>query len=165
MKNIQLLMILALTLITGLSNAQSTTHEEARTYPKAEKGMVQNIIYLPKSVDNGDLNKKVEVYVGKYMETDQCNHYGLSGEFDSKKVDKKDWLNYYTFSTTGNAFSTLMACSDTTKRFQFVTSKPILMDYNANLPIVIYAPEGFDVHYRIFNADPQEYKATIVRSK
>ena len=163
MKAVNKILAVAMVMISSLSIAQTSVHENAKSFPSANEGMVQHIIYLPKSADRGDNNKKVEVYVGKYMETDMCNNYNLLGEFDKKEVTGKNWLSYYTFSSKGDAMSTLMGCLDNTKQNKFVTGQKLLLDYNGNLPIVIYTPEGMEVRYRIFTADTQEYKAQEVR--
>jgi ecotin len=35
---------------------------------------------------------------------------------------------------------------------QFVTAAPLLIRYNSRLPIVVYAPLGYEVKYRIWSA-------------
>ncbi len=165
MKKFKALMLFAFTFVTGLGMAQSNNLQDEKAFPKAENGMIKHVIYLPTTVDNGDSDKKVEVYVGTYMETDMCNNYGLLGEFVEGTVTNKNWLNFYTYNTKGEAFSTLKGCLDGGKKTQFVKGQRLLLDYNGRLPIVVYTPVGFEVRYRIFNADTQEYKATTVQQK
>ena len=33
--------------------------------------------------------------------------------------------------------------------------EPYLIRYNSRMPIVVYAPEGVEVHYRIWSAEPK----------
>lgn len=145
MKLISKVVAFAFTVVTTLGFAQTSFLEEAKTYPAAEKGMIQHIIYLPKSADKNESHKKVEVFVGKYMETDLCNNYGLMGEFVKKEVPGKNWLTYYDFQSKGDAISTMMGCMEAGTQTRLVKSQTLLMDYNGNLPIVIYTPEGMEV--------------------
>jgi ecotin len=40
-------------------------------------------------------------------------------------------------------------------RFITIGGEPYLIRYNSRLPIVVYAPEGVEVHYRIWNAESE----------
>lgn len=165
MKILSKIVAFTFSIMATVGFAQSSIYESANNYPPAEKGKVQHIIYLPKSAAGGDNNKKVEVYVGKYMETDMCNNYRLMGEFEKKEVTGKNWLSYYNFESKGDAMQTLMGCMDNSTQRKFVTGERLVFDYNGNLPIVIYTPEGMEVRYRIFVADQDEYKAQEVPAK
>ncbi len=44
-------------------------------------------------------------------------------------------------------------------RFITLGGEPFLLRYNSKLPIVVYVPEGVEVRYRIWTADP---KATAI---
>jgi len=35
---------------------------------------------------------------------------------------------------------------------QFVHGEPLQIRYNSRLPVVVYAPKGYEVRYRIWNA-------------
>jgi ecotin len=35
---------------------------------------------------------------------------------------------------------------------QFVSGTPLLIRYNSRLPIVVYAPEGYEIKYRTWTA-------------
>ena len=109
-------------------------------------------------------NKKIEIFVGKNTKVDKCNRHFLSGELQSQEL--KGWgYNYYTFKTNGNIGGTLMACNETGTVDKFVSAQPFLTDYNGKMPIVIYAPEGYDVQYKIFKAEPENYRAFQVKQK
>jgi len=41
-------------------------------------------------------------------------------------------------------------------RFIRLGGDPYLIRYNSRLPIVVYVPEGVEVHYRLWHADPGE---------
>jgi ecotin len=41
----------------------------------------------------------------------------------------------------------------------FVTASPLYVPYNSRLPIVVYAPAGYEVRYRIWQAAKETHKA------
>jgi ecotin len=45
------------------------------------------------------------------------------------------------------------------RTFVPLTGEPMLVRYNASLPIVIYAPEGLQVRWRIWKAERGRQKA------
>ena len=55
------------------------------------------------------------------------------------------------------SMSTMMA--DSLKVKKFVTAPSIKARYNAQVPIVIYAPEGYEVQYRVWEVSNQTYQA------
>lgn len=131
-------------------------------YPLPEKGYRQMIIDVPHS--QNDDHKKIEFRVGKYMEVDGCNHYGLMGTLEKKEL--QGWgYNYYTFKTQGNAFSTQMGCPDQQKRNLFVSAQTEIINYNGRLPVVIYVPNGYEVRFRLYTTDGDDYEAGIVPLK
>jgi ecotin len=40
-------------------------------------------------------------------------------------------------------------------RFITLGGEPFLIRYNSRLPVVVYAPEGVEVRYRIWSAAPE----------
>lgn len=146
-------------------SAQSVIDKiDTSVFPKAQKGMVQYVIEVPHSSIDQDANKKIEIYVGQYKDTDKCNHQFLNGELVQKDL-KGYGYQYYEFKTNGEIASTLMGCGDTGTINKFVTAQPQLTDYNGRMPIVVYAPEGYDVQFKIYKAEPETYRAYQVRSK
>ncbi|WP_353135481.1 ecotin family protein [Pseudopedobacter sp.] len=163
----QILNKLSFTLaLVGLSlsiMAQSTIiKQDLSIYPKPEKGYKQLVIEVPHS--KNDINKRIEFTVGKWMEVDGCNSHGLQGTLEKK--DLQGWgYNYYIFKTKGDVFSTQMACPGTPNRHMFVSGQREFVNYNGQLPIVIYVPEGYDVQFRIYKAEEDIYQASEVRQK
>lgn len=120
------------------------------------------VIEVPHS--SQDSNKKIEFTIGKMMEVDGCNSHGLMGSLEKK--DLKGWgYDYYVFQSNGDVFSTQMGCPDAAKRNLFVSNQPETTRYNGRMPIVIYVPEEFEVKFKIFTADQDEYVAQEVRIK
>ena len=50
-----------------------------------------------------------------------------------------------------------MAVDPVPKEFWFITlgGDPYIINYNSQLPVVVYVPEGVEVRYRIWTARPQ----------
>ncbi len=158
MKKVIGLFLVFLSLTTG-AMAQKV---DVSIFPKPEKGYKQMVIEVPHSKQ--DANKKIEFTVGKMMEVDGCNNYGLMGTLEKK--DLQGWgYDYYVFTSKGDVFSTQMGCPDAPKRHLFVSSQPETTRYNGRMPIVIYVPEEYEVRFKIFVADQDEYEAQEVRTK
>jgi len=148
--------------LSGDFSAQTFTKVDTDIFPKAEKKQKKVVIEVPYSSTDSD--KKIEIFVGKEMETDQCNQYSLPGSF--LKKDLKGWgYSYLVFNSNGNAVSTMKACVDSGIKTQFVYGQGYLVDYNGRTPIVVYIPEGFSVKYKIYKADSEWYEAPEILEK
>lgn len=153
---------LALSLGITMAASGQSKQVDISMYPQPEKGYRQVIIDVPHS--KNDNHKKIEFRVGKYMEVDGCNHYGLMGTLEKKEL--QGWgYSYYTFKTQGQAFSTQMGCPDASKRNLFVTAQPETVNYNGRLPVVIYVPDDYEVKFQIYTTDGDDYEAGVVPRK
>jgi len=143
-------------------NAQQTgkvneAEKALEAFPAAEKGMVRHVIQLKKQKDESLF--KVEIIPGKNMLVD-CNYHTLMGKLEEK--DLQGWgYNYYVFSSDGQTRSTLMACNKP-KENKFVQAQTVTLNYNSRLPIVVYAPEGYEIQYRIWSAS-KKTKSSIIK--
>ncbi|MEC4114176.1 ecotin family protein [Myroides pelagicus] len=147
---------------TTMTMGQTINRLDTSIFPKPEKGYKQVLIEVPHS-DN-DHNKKIEFSIGKVIQVDGCNKYMLGGTLEKK--DLKGWgYSYYEFSSKGDVASTMMACPDVAKKMEFVSSQVEVVRYNGKLPIVIYVPENFQVRFKIYKTDAEEYFANEVRQK
>ncbi len=161
-KFLQLVAVLFIGL--GLSSNSAMAQEtivkvNTDIFPAAEKGYKKMVIEVPHSAN--DKKKKIEFSIGKMMEVDGCNSFGLQGTLETK--DLQGWgYNYYVFQTKGEIISTQMACPGLPKRNLFVSHQPTLVNYNGKMPIVIYVPEEYDVQFKIFTADDEVYRAAEV---
>ncbi|ELY4033226.1 serine protease inhibitor ecotin [Cronobacter sakazakii] len=144
--------------ISGSVFAAEKTSENIAPFPKAEKGMVRQVIDLPERQD--EASYKVELVIGQTLDVD-CNKHQLAGKFERKTLE--GWgYDYYTFESAKNVdgsvmyTSTMMACPDGKKEKKFVTAnlgENGMLNYNSKLPVVVYAPENIDVKYRLWKAD------------
>ena len=152
-KQIFFLSLLTVALLSTSCRNQraASTHDTAiaqigSTVPIVDN-FVPNIIVLSGRADESRF--RLEVIAGKEMEID-CNHHGLVGEFEERVLDNGEIALF--FHSTGNVFSTQMACLDDTRRPAFVSAPPHLMRYNSAAPLVVHTPQGISVRYRVWEA-------------
>jgi len=151
------IMLFGLSFSPTRSQAQETLIKvNSNIFPTPQEGYKRMIIEVPYS--ENDKNKKIEFSIGKMMEVDGCNHFGLNGNLEKK--DLQGWgYSYYEFKTDGQVISTQMACPDATKRNLFVSAQPELVQYNGKMPIVIYVPQEYDVQFKIYSAGKETFRA------
>lgn len=155
---ISILVPLSLSLATLGSQALAASLKDVAPYPEAEAGFTRQVIKLPAQIDENDY--KVEIVAGKQLDVD-CNRQRLGGTLEEKTL--QGWgYNYYRLEAVKGPMSTLMACPDgkKTKAFVPVVGEGFMLRYNSKLPIVVYAPTGVEVNYRIWSAGEQLTKAT-----
>lgn len=148
MKNTVLFTIILLLTITYPVHAA----DNMKAFPAAEEGIVRNVIQLPKQNDESAF--KLELIVGKTVQTDPENRYFFSGSIKREMI--KGWgYSRYIVSKLGPMAGTLMAVDPNTPKVdRFITlgGEPYLIRYNSRLPVVVYAPEDVEVRYRIWSA-------------
>ena len=127
-----------------------------KAYPAAAAGMKRIVIHLDAQAD--EFAWKVELSVGKEMETDGVNRMGGGAKIAEKTVD--GWGYTYFEATQAAMMSTLIGVPPgTPKVTRFVTmagTGPVR--YNSRLPLVVYVPEGLEVRYRLWKAEPETRK-------
>lgn len=126
-----------------------------KAFSPAEAGMVRHVLQLPKQ--NDEFAFKVEIIVGKTVLVDEGNRYFFGGKIEEEVID--GWgFPRYNVSKLGPMAGTLMAVDPNAPKIsRFVTlgGEPYLIRYNSLLPVVVYAPEGVEVRYRIWSAGPE----------
>ncbi|MFC0229244.1 serine protease inhibitor ecotin [Serratia aquatilis] len=134
--------------------------EKVAPFPKAEKGMSRQVIYLPKQ--ENEENLKVELLIGKMLEVD-CNRQMMGGNLESKTLE--GWgFTYFVLDKISAPASTMMACPDNSKRLEFVAAHlgdAALQRYNSRLPIVVYVPKNVEVRYRVWSASAEIGRAVV----
>jgi ecotin len=142
----------ALAFLSAMLSVQAADNMKA--FPPAEEGMVRHVLQLPKQDDESAF--KVELIVGKTVQVDERNRYFFGGKIEEKTI--KGWgFPRYNLRKLGPMVGTQMAINpDTPKVNRFVTlgGEPYLIRYNSRLPIVVYAPKGVEVRYRVWSAGP-----------
>lgn len=128
--------------------------DDLKPFPEAANGFSRHVIRLAETSDEG--NRKVEIRVGKNLMVD-CNRTRFAGNLE-RHVAKGWGYPYYELKTPGGPVSTMMACPEDapkTEQFVPVVGEGYLLRYNSKLPVVVYAPEGFTVRYRLWTTTDQ----------
>ena len=126
--------------------------DNLKAFPPAEEGMVRYVLQLPKQAEESAF--KVELMVGKTVQVDEQNRYFFGGKIEAETI--KGWgFTRYRVSKLGPMGGTRMAVDPNAPkvpRFIPIGGEPYIIRYNSRLPIVVYVPEGVEVHYRIWTA-------------
>jgi len=151
MKTVYLIVVLSF--LAAMSPVSAADNMKA--FPPAGKGMTRHVLQLPKQDD--EYAFKVELIVGKTVQLDEGNRYFFGGKI--KAVNIEGWgFTRYVVSELGPMAGTLVAVDPNAPkvpRFITIGGEPYLIRYNSLLPVVVYAPEGVEVRYRIWSAAPE----------
>ena len=125
---------------------------ELKAFPDAREGMERHVIVLPHKERGEEDGFRVELIAGKTMLTDGVNLMRLGSSITPTPL--KGWgYTYYEVAGSDVAMSTMMAAPEGAQKVEsFVQGTPLLIRYNSRLPIVIYAPEGYEIRYRVWSA-------------
>ena len=126
-------------------------HPALEPFPEAADGMIRYVIVLPE-MPRPEENYSVELVAGRTILTDGVNRVRMDTTLLPKPLE--GWgYTYYEMTGDGRVASTLMAVPEGTPPVEaFVGGSPLTVRYNSRLPLVIYAPEGFEIRYRIWAA-------------
>jgi len=125
-----------------------------KPYPPAEEGYKRMVINLPLLVDEDA--HKLELIIGKTIKVD-CNHHWFGGQL-TEEVAKGWGYTYFILKSVQGLASTLMACPPEMKdqeTFVQVRGDGNLLRYNSKVPMVVYVPIDFEVHYKIWAASKE----------
>ncbi len=156
MKRIKFLITICVLAASTFVNAA----DNMKAFPPAEEGMVRYVYKMPKQDDDNLF--KVELIVGKMVKVDKDNRYFFGG--DVKRETIEGWgFSYYKVEKLGPMAGTLMAVDPNqpkVERFISVNHQLGLLRYNSCLPLVVYAPEGIEVRYRLWRGDAETVEMT-----
>jgi ecotin len=161
-RNVLILIILVTVLflqIGAVQGADNPQHSELKAFPSPEKNVNRFVIVLPHKTRGEEEEYKVEIIPGKTMLTDGVNQMRLGATVTPRPL--KGWgYTYYEVSGSDLTMSTLIAPPEGTEQLEtFVAGSPMLIRYNSRLPIVIYAPVGYQIRYRIWQTGKKLEKA------
>ena len=151
MRRTFLLTLMAILLGTALLSAQ----DDMQAFPPADEGMTRHVLRLPAEPDETLL--KVELILGKAVLTDAANRYFFGGEIAAETIPGWGYTRY-VLPRLGPMAGTLMAvdpAAPKAERFIALAGEPYLVRYNSRLPVVVYAPTGVEVRWRVWRADAQ----------
>jgi ecotin len=133
--------------------------DHMKAFPPPDQGQLRYVINLAEQDDES--NYQVELIVGQTVEIDEINNYFFGGQI--KKESIAGWgYTRYVVRELGPMAGTLMAVDPSApkvNRFIRLAGEPYLVRYNSRLPVVVYVPEGAEVRYRIWRAEPESRKA------
>ena len=141
--------ILSLLIVMPASQAA----DDMKAFPPAEEGMVRYVLQLPKQ--NDETAFRLELIAGKTVQLDESNRYFFGGKIEAETIQGWGYTRYVV-SKLGPMAGTLMAIDPNAPKVdRFITlgGDPYLIRYNSRLPVVVYAPEGVEVRYRIWSTN------------
>lgn len=149
-KTLRLLLLVNL-LVLGMP-VPGAGHPELKAFPAAREGMERFVIVLPHKERGEEDDFMVELITGKTMLADGVNQMRLGNAIEPRILE--GWgYTYYEVTGPAVVINTLMAPPEGAPMVErFVSAAPLHIRYNSRLPIVVYAPEGYEVRYRIWTA-------------
>lgn len=142
----------SLTSLLLMSTHAAPEHEQLKAFPEAEEGQKRHVIVLPEKSRDEEAGFQVELIPGKVLMTDGVNQVRHASRIESRPLE--GW-GYSFYEVTGEdlVMNTLMAVPPGAEPVEsFVAGTSLMIDYNSRLPIVIYAPVGVEIRYRIWEA-------------
>jgi ecotin len=135
------------------TSASGQTADHLPAFPPPGAGMVRHVLHLPAQGD--EPLHKVELIVGKAVETDPHNRYFFAGRIEAETIQGYGFTRYVVKKLGPMAGTRMAIPPNTPKAARFITlgGEPYFIRYNSRLPIVVYAPEGAEVRYRIWSPE------------
>ena len=130
----------------------SEQHPQLKAFPAPSDGMQRFVIVLPHKERGEEDRFGVGLVTGREMMTDGVNLVRLGDRIEPRTL--KGWgYTYYEVTGSSATMSTMMAPPPGAPQVkQFVSAMPLRIAYNSRLPVVVYAPKGYQVRYRIWTA-------------
>ncbi len=129
--------------------------DDMKAFPPAGEGTVRYVLQLPARDDESAF--RVELIVGKTVQVDERNRYFFGGKIEETTI--QGWgFPRYNVGDLGPMAGTRIAVDPTAPkvaRFVALGGDPYIIRYNSRLPIVVYVPDGAEVRYRIWRAEPE----------
>jgi len=144
--------ILAGCMVLLTMSVHSEQHPQLKAFPAPSEGMERFVILLPHKERGEEDQFGVELVAGREMLTDGVNLVRLGTRIEPRPL--KGWgYTYYEVTGSSATMSTMMAPPPGAPQVkQFVSASPLRIAYNSRLPVVVYAPRGYQVRYRIWSA-------------
>ena len=128
--------------------------DNMKAFPPADEGMSRFVLQLPEQADETLI--KVQLLVGKTVQTDEQNRYFFGGKINEETI--QGWgFPRFVVRELGPMAGTLIATdpqAPKVSRFITLGGEPFLVRYNSRLPLVVYVPNGVEVRYRLWKAEP-----------
>jgi len=123
-----------------------------KAYPPAPAGRERKVLLLPHKTREEEGDFRVEIVVGRTIETDGVNRYRFGGTLEERDIP--GWgFSYYDAVGTFDVPAATRIAADGRRERQFVAGPRMLVPYNSRLPLVVMVPEGCEVRWRLWRAD------------
>lgn len=144
--------LLAVGLIALSMSVSASQHPELKAFPLPAEGMERFVIVLPHKDRGEEDDFAVEIIAGRQMQTDGVNRVRLGNLIQPRAL--AGWgYTYYEVTGPSTTMSTMMAPPPGAPKVeQFVAASPLRIAYNSRLPVIVYAPAGYEIRYRIWEA-------------
>ena len=131
--------------------AAAAEHPELHAFPAAPAGQQKLVIVLEHKERSDEGAFQVELIPAKRMLTDGVNLLRLGSTIAPRPL--QGWgYTYYEVTGSDRVMSTMMGVPEGAEKVeQLVRGTPLMIRYNSRLPIVIYAPQGYEVEYRVWS--------------
>jgi len=142
----------AMATLAATPAANPQAEKNMKAFPAAADGQTRFVLQLPQADNENEM--KVELIIGKTVQTDAVNNYFFGGKIDAQNVEGWGYTKYVV-AQLGPMAGTLMAPppgAAKVDRFVTLGGEPYLIRYNSKLPVVIYVPQGVEVRYKIWSA-------------
>jgi ecotin len=145
------ILLLSLFMLSNTGDAE----DNMKAFPPADEGMSRFVLQLPEQADETLI--KVELLIGKTVQTDERNRYFFGGKIIEETI--QGWgFPRFVVKELGPMAGTLVAVdpqAPKVSRFITLGGEPLLIRYNSRLPLVVYVPNGVEVRYRLWKAEPE----------
>jgi ecotin len=144
----------ALSLIACFSMVRFPS-DQLKAFPKAAEGTKRFVIQLPEQENETDF--RVELQVGKMVETDSANRYFFSGKIEEETIIGWGFPKYIVRELGPMAGTLIGVDPSVPKVTRWITlgGEPKLWRYNSKIPLVIYVPKEAEVRFRIWRSDAE----------
>jgi ecotin len=127
-------------------------------YPPAAAGKTRQVVLLPHKDRDEEQDFKVELIVGKTIETDGVNRYHFGGEIQERDIPGWGYSYYDAMGRFDVPAATRIAGTGE-KVVRFVAGPRLVVPYNSRLPLVVMVPEGCELRWRIWRAEGEPVPA------
>ena len=122
-------------------------------YPRAPAGRERKVVLLPHKERGEEDDFRVELVVGRTIVTDGINSYRFGGRLVERNIEGWGFTYHDVEGDLKDAQSTLVG-GPTNPAPRFVAGPHVTIPYNSRLPIVVMVPEGCELRWRVWRADP-----------
>lgn len=123
-----------------------------KAYPPAPVGRVRKVLLLPHKTRDEEGDFKVEIVVGRTIETDGVNRHRFAGTLEERDIAGWGFSYYDAVGGFDIPAATRIAAGPARER-QFVAGPRLLVPYNSRLPLVVMVPTGCEVRWRLWRTD------------